>query len=215
MNTIRFLFTLIAFGSFSLGLSYADEPSRQVPMQDNKTTEHSSDSATGKPTPGKTAPTDGEASNPKDDVLTDQRPGKPTAGKTIPTDGKLPKADGHASAKGTQPGPLNPQPKITPPTKLPQPSAASPPPASASKSAPANAPPSPSSNPAAPSAKSGSSIVGSTLNKSGPQSPAKLPGGDGTTPIGVGGVRGRGATAALLGASLGLGPKNAPAALVG
>lgn len=102
MKTARFLFTIIAFGSFTLGMSYAGEPSSQ--------------------------PSQPSAQQSGDNHAAGLRPadlphGKHTAGKTESTDVKPsnPKEDTHAIAKKSQADPISAQTQSTSANKLPQP----------------------------------------------------------------------------------------------
>jgi hypothetical protein len=193
MNKSRLLFTLIAFASLTPGLGYADEPARPVPQEEHKISVHPADSAPGKPASEKIEPTDAKPSQPKDDQLTGPAHSKPAAGKTDATNRKAPdlKADGHASAKGSQAGPIGLQTKTTPLNKPPQ---------SAWKTA-------------APAGKARPARGGPLVNKTGnpPVPAARAPFCAATPATAPVGVRNRGVTAALVGASLGVTPKNAPA----
>jgi hypothetical protein len=196
----RFLLTIIACGAFSLGLGYADEASK--PASDRGSNENHAagvspaEPAHGKPAPGKTEPTDEKPSNPKDDS---HAPVKP-------------KEESDAPAENRPAGPANPHTKSALVNKLPQPGKERGWWEQAPKSAPANKLPQSALKTAAHSAKAGLTTGGPIGNKTGntPAQPGKPPVGTATpAPFGV---RGRGVTAALLGASLGLGPKNAAAA---
>ena len=171
MKTARFLFTIAGFGALTLGLGYAAEPSRQPSEQDvhqiHATGDHPAGPVHGKQTPSKTDPASRKLSQPK--------------------------AEGRASTKRRQAGPIRLQPK----------------------SAPANALPPPALKTAAPAPKAGSGMGGSMVNKAGNQPLAKLPGVGGTTAPSPGAVRGRSATAAVLGGLAASGAKNSAAVING
>ena len=88
MKTPRFLFTIIAFGSLTLGPSYADEPSKpptgQVLRQKHSTSDRAADPAHGNKRRDKIDQTDGEHSNPKDDSHTVKKIGQAGPIKTEP-----------------------------------------------------------------------------------------------------------------------------------
>jgi len=201
MKTKRFLFMLIAFGSLTLGLCYADDPSRQPaepasPAKPGTSGDHATGPALGHPLPA------------------DQLHAKGNH------DGHLPPTNGPA-------GPSNHPPKPVPPNQAHPPALHEP--ASGAKDGltvnsigtrekpSAKLPPGAGTAAPLPSAAVGPSADapllgkftpgGSILKKTGDQPLAKFPADGGTAPPGPGGVRGRGVTAALIGASLGVAPK--------
>jgi hypothetical protein len=204
MKKARFLFTIIAWGVSTLGASSADEPPKQPSEQDSHENRASglppAGPVPGKLTPGKSEPADGKPSKPNEDG----HAAVPPKGESLP------------AARSSQAGPAAARPKSVAGNKPLLPAAISPPPTSAIRSAPAKAIPPAALKTAAPAAKAGLTTGGLMANKTG--SPlartAKLPVGDATAPPGPGGVRGRGAAAALVGASLGVSGRY-PAAAVG
>jgi hypothetical protein len=213
MKTTRFLFTIIAFGAFALGVAYAGESSAQ-PSEKDSPENHAAgvapaDPAHGKQAPAKTNPTDAKPSSPKEDAHAAVPP-KEEGRAPAP-----PKEEGRAAARSIRASPIETRPRTTSGNNPPQPSAMSPHPTSATKSGPAKALPPSALKTASPPTKAGFTTVGSMGKKTGNQTSARLPGGDAPPLPGPGGVRGRGAIAALAGDSLGLGVKNPPAALVG
>ncbi|MGA3179893.1 MAG: hypothetical protein ABSF38_06085 [Verrucomicrobiota bacterium] len=201
MKTKRFLFMLIAFGSLTLGLCYADDPSRQ-PAE--------------------------PASPAKPGTSGDHATG-PALGHPLPADHLHAKGnhDGHLPPTNDPAGPWNHQPKPAPPNQAHQPALNRPP--SGAKNGwivnsigtrqepPAKLPPGAGTVAPLPGVAVGPSADapvlgkfttgGSILKKTGDQPLAKFPAGGGTAPPGPGGVRGRGVKAALIGASLGVAPK--------
>jgi hypothetical protein len=99
MKKARFLFTIVAFGALTPGLSYAGEPSKPPAEQDSHANHTNSvrpaDRVAGNQTRGKTDQTDGKHSNPKD--------------------------DSHASKKIGLAGPIKTEPKHAPGDQLHQP----------------------------------------------------------------------------------------------
>jgi len=168
MKTARFIFTFIGFGVFSLGLAFAGESSGQshksAPRENQKAGDHS----------------------------VDRPPGNQAHGKAVPMDGKpsKPNGPGTISQKIGQAGPINPGPRRTLATGLPQPES------SRVATVPKN---------------------GLTMNQPENRNEqlAKPPSGRAVTASTPGVVRGRGANTASIGGLAASSARNSPRALDG
>jgi hypothetical protein len=171
MKQARFLFTVIAIGAWTLGVSYADGPSRQPSEQAARQNPAASDrSAHGSQAPGKIEQADGKPSKPKNDRQNSKEDGHAKDLKPKDDSGhSKPKEEGRVSEKGRKAGPVKSQGKKEP--KQPEPKKA----ATAAK-------------------------VGPMTNKTGKprEQPAKSPAGNEALAPRPGLVRTRGATAALV-----------------